>query len=178
MESFVRYAFIVIAVLFVTLYMNSRREKQREKRLSDPSITPENFTIRQDMGPVIVAMFWMVIALGVFLGAFLMVMGESAFFLLLGLFFVALGGFGLMGQYVWRIDVNGNDISYRGYTGKVRNYRMEEISKVTVKDGSMGSGQKLTFWSGSSKMFVIDENVDDVYLLQRAMDAGVPVEKK
>lgn len=61
--------------------------------------------------------------------------------------------------------------------GKSHRYRFSDITKVIAKPMVVGiNPYKYAFYSGEQKIFSLDENTDDVYLLWRIEEAGIDTE--
>lgn len=88
---------------------------------------------------------------------------------------LSLYSYGLL--FVWKIQVIDDDIIYTNFMGKSHRYRFSDITKVIAKPMVVGiNPYKYAFYSGEQKIFSLDENTDDVYLLWRIEEAGIDTE--
>ena len=85
--------------------------------------------------------------------------------------------FGVISLYVWQIEVDGDEVRFRNSFGKVQVLDIHDVQRVTAKPRNMGINEYAYKFYGSDgrKLFSIDENTDDVYLLQRLLENGVEV---
>lgn len=170
--AWIKYAAIVIVVSLVAGYMNKRKDKKHDEMIKDPNVTPDSFVIRQDLG-LIAILFWLGIALGAGLFVGLLLEGDGIGWVLLGLFPAVLGVWGIMYQRLWMIEVEGDDITVRNSFGKVKHFKMSDITEIKAKE--INNSYSYKFYSGTTKLFSIDENTDDIYLIDRLTKEEVPI---
>lgn len=91
--------------------------------------------------------------------------GTVIFFGLFVIFYTAT----FSGVVVWRIVVNGNEILYRNYLGRIKRYTFEEISEIREL-----KSHKLIVYSNDKKIFSIDNNLPmGAYFKCTAREKGV-----
>ena len=170
--------FAAIAVLVLTV-MNKTYQKKKENMQRDRSITPEQFVIDQKSG--MMALYsWAFLVLCIVVVGGLIYTKQAVPFIVFGVLFLAVPVYMLLYYYFWRIEVDGDTLRQRSAFGKTQSFDLSEITSVTSRPRKGGlNPYSYTFYSGDQKLFVLDENTDDVYLLQRLKKRGiVPKEQK
>lgn len=160
-------------------YLRRYNLRKQEERRQDPTITPNHFSIVQQAG-LVTLFIW--IALVAFVIMFIVILLEeeiSIYLEIVPIVFFMLSAYVLAAVYIWRIDVDGNTISYRNMFGRRTVYDISEITRVVAIPKSAGAfGYKYKFFNEEKKLFTIDENTDNVYLLQRLEERGIHAEKR
>lgn len=174
----VKYALIALVVLATIAYMRNYNLRKQEERVQDPTITPQHFNIVQRMGLVVI-FIWIALIGGVALFIGILKDPESNLLWVLVPLLMILGAiYCLASVYIWRIDVEGNTILYRNLFGRRTEYDITDISRVLAKSRNGIYGYRYVFYSDEKKLFTVDENTDNVYLLQRLEERGVHAEKR
>lgn len=87
--------------------------------------------------------------------------GWDVGFLLLGTPLVILGVTSFLGLSVWQIVVNGEQIVYRGYFGKIYEYKFSDITSFSERPNGA-----IVMYSGKKRLFSIDNNLMEQILFQ------------
>ena len=168
---------IVIVVLLVMSFVVKSGKAKREQVRQDPNVTPEHFVIRQYAG--VLGVMFCVLALVCFAGMMVCIGAKAGWgptLILAG--FTLLCALPLLSMYVWQIEVDGDRLRIRNMFGRVRYLDIREIRRVTAKPRNMGIAEYAYkfFGADGTKLFSLDENTDDIYLLQRLEEIGVMAE--
>jgi len=113
----------------------------------------------------------------VFLGVGLFIQDGLSAWMLIPLLFLLISYYSYALLYVWKIQVIDDDIIYTDFMGKSKRYHFSDINRVVAKPMKVGiNPYKYIFYSKDRKIFSLDENTDDVYLLWRLEEAGIDIE--
>ena len=112
-----------------------------------------------------------------FLGVGMFIQDGMSAWMLMPLLFLLISYYSYALLYVWKIQVIGNDIIYTNVMGMSTRFHFFDIKRVVAKPMKVGiNPYKYVFYSENRKIFSLDENTDDVYLLQRIEEAGIDIE--
>ena len=85
-----------------------------------------------------------------------------------GIFF-AVSFIGSVNMIMWKLEVNGDEITWRSTFGKKRTFHFEDITKCERKKGSM------RVYVDGKKLFTIDSNIDREEFMEDIKRRKIPV---
>ena len=85
-----------------------------------------------------------------------------------GIFFLV-GISGIVNMVMWKLEVNGDEITWRSTFGKKRTFHFEDITYCERKKGSM------RVYVNGEKLFTIDSNIDKEEFMEDIKRRRIPV---
>ena len=85
-----------------------------------------------------------------------------------GIFFLV-GISGIVNMVMWKLEVNGDEITWRSTFGRKRTFRFEDITYCERKKGSM------RVYVNGEKLFTIDSNIDKEEFMEDIERRRIPV---
>ena len=170
---------LITGILYIVLVFAGRQNaRQHAEAINDPETSPMNFVITQ-YNKVLVFVPIVFLTVAVFLGVGLFIQDGMSAWMLMPILSLLISFYSYALLYVWKIQVIGNDIIYTNVIGTSTRFHFSDIKRVVAKPMKVGiNPYKYVFYSENRKIFSLDENTDDVYLLQRIEEAGIEVEIK
>ena len=173
---YIMYPIIAVVVSAIIGAAGKIASKKHQEVMNDPTVSPMNFVITNKNGLyTVIYVIGLLFAIGLGIGLF----SQSGFsaWLVIPAGFILLVAYGLMELYIWKIQVIGNEVIYTNTFGKVTRYNISDITRVTGKYIPNAGAYRLKVYAGDKKIFSIAETTDDVYLLKRLEELGVPCEE-
>ena len=168
---------LITGILYIVLVFAGRQNaRQHAEAINDPETSPMNFVITQ-YNKVLVFVPIAFLTLALFLGVGLFIQDGMSAWMLGPIIFLLLSLYSYALLFVWKIQVIDDDIIYTNFMGKSKRYHFSDINRVVAKPMKMGiNPYKYIFYSKDRRIFSLDENTDDVYLLWRLEEAGIDIE--
>lgn len=85
-----------------------------------------------------------------------------------GIFFLV-GISGIVNMVMWKLEVNGDEITWRSTFGRKRTFHFEDITYCERKKGSM------RVYVNGEKLFTIDSNIDKEEFMEDIKRRRIPV---
>ena len=80
-----------------------------------------------------------------------------------------IGVFGTLNTMMWRLEINGDEITWRSTFGRKRRFLFEDITYCERKKGSV------RVYVNGKKLFTIDNNIDDSEFMEDIKRRKIPV---
>lgn len=143
---------VVLAVLNHIGKIQKKREVEREEERKK-GVIRKKYTVRTEN----VIIFICVISAIIFSSATIICTIQQEDLAVICIFgiFALVGLFGTLNTMLWKLDINGDEITWRSTFGRKRTFRFEDITYCEEKD----SGAVRVYVDGK-KLFTIDSNID------------------
>lgn len=77
--------------------------------------------------------------------------------------------FGTLNMVMWRLEINGDTITWRSTFGKKRTFQFEDITQCELRKAST------RVYVNGKKLFTIDDNIDDEQFMEDIKKRKIPV---
>ena len=158
-----------LAVSFILGYIAKRQQKRAKEREEEQKkgIIRKHYTVKTER--IFVALF----VVGTMFFACCTVMSfivkEDLFvFCVFGAFFLV-GVSGMVNMIMWKLEVNGDEITWRSTFGRKRIFHFEDITKCEMK------GNSIRVYVDGKKLFTIDSGIDDSEFMEDIERRKIPV---
>ncbi len=159
----------IVAVLAVLGHIAKVQKRRGEKREEEKKkgVIRTKYAVRTEK--VLIIIF----VIGTIFFGFCLVMGimqKEDLFVIFGFgIFVLFGAFGTLNMIMWKLEINGDEITWRSTFGKKRSFYFEDITYCERKKGSM------RVYVNGKKLFIIDSNIDKAQFVEDVERRRIPV---
>ena len=156
----------VSAILGYIVKLQQNRAKKREEEQKN-GIIRTHYTIKTEKTLTIIFVFGILFTGGCTVAS--AIQQDDIFPLLVfGIAFVVFF-IGSLNMIMWKLEVNGDEITWRSTFGKKRTFRFEDITYCERKKGSM------RVYVNGEKLFTIDSNIDKEEFMEDIKRRRIPV---
>ena len=158
-----------LAVSFILGYIAKRQQKRAKEREEEQKkgIIRKHYIIKTEK---VLTMFFV-------LGGFLFggatvasaVQQDDLFPPLVFSIFFIVSLIGSVNMIMWKLEVNGDEITWRSTFGRKRTFRFEDITKCEMK------GNSIRVYVDGKKLFTLDSGIDDSEFMEDIERRKIPV---
>lgn len=159
--------YLVVLLLFTYIVnLQKKRAKEREEE-QKKGIIRTHYIIKTEK---VLTMFF-VLAVFLFGGATVAsaIQQDDLFPPLVFSIFFIVSLIGSLNMIMWKLEVNGDEITWRSTFGRKRTFRFEDITYCERKKGSM------RVYVNEEKLFTIDSNIDKEEFMEDIKRRRIPV---
>ena len=158
--------FAVFAVFGYIARVRDKKDKEREEE-QKKGIINSHYVIKTE------TVLAIIFVLGTIFCAFCLVMAikmqEDAFVVCVFGFFFLVGVVGTVNMIMWKLEVNGDEITWRSTFGRKRTFKFEDITYCELK------GRAVRVYVNGKKLFTIDSGIDDSEFMEDIKRRKIPV---
>ena len=158
--------FAVFAVFGYIARVRDKKDKEREEE-QKKGIINSHYVIKTE------TVLAIIFVLGTIFCAFCLVMAikmqEDAFVVCVFGFFFLVGVVGTVNMIMWKLEVNGDEITWRSTFGRKRTFKFEDITYCERKKSA------IRVYINGKKLFTIDSGIDDSEFMEDIKRRKIPV---
>ena len=158
--------FAVFVVLGYIVRVRDKKDKEREEE-QKKGIINSHYVIKTE------TVLAIIFVLGTIFCAFCLVMAikmqEDAFVVCVFGFFFLVGVVGTVNMIMWKLEVNGDEITWRSTFGRKRTFKFEDITYCERKKSA------IRVYINGKKLFTIDSGIDDSEFMEDIKRRKIPV---
>ena len=158
--------FPVFAVFGYIARVRDKKDKEREEE-QKKGIINSHYVIKTE------TVLAIIFVLGTIFCAFCLVMAikmqEDAFVVCVFGFFFLVGVVGTVNMIMWKLEVNGDEITWRSTFGRKRTFKFEDITYCERKKSA------IRVYINGKKLFTIDSGIDDSEFMEDIKRRKIPV---
>ena len=158
--------FAVFAVFGYIARVRDKKDKEREEE-EKKGIINSHYVIKTE------TVLAIIFVLGTIFCAFCLVMAikmqEDAFVVCVFGFFFLVGVVGTVNMIMWKLEVNGDEITWRSTFGRKRTFKFEDITYCERKKSA------IRVYINGKKLFTIDSGIDDSEFMEDIKRRKIPV---
>ena len=157
---------VVLLLLKYLVNLQQKRAKEREEE-QKKGIIRTHYIIKTEK---VLTMFF-VLAVFLFGGATVAsaIQQDDLFPPLVFIIFFIVSLIGSLNMIMWKLEVNGDEITWRSTFGRKRTFRFEDITYCEMK------GNSIRVYVNGKKLFTIDSGVDDSEFMEDIERRRIPV---
>ena len=157
-------AVFVILEYMVKIQQNRAKKREEEQKRG---IIRTHYTVKTEK--ILVGLFVVGTIFFACCTALSFIAKEDIFVICIFGVFLLVGVIGIVNMIMWKLEVNGDEITWRSTFGKKRTFRFEDITYCERKKGSM------RVYVNRKKLFTIDSNIDKEEFMEDIKRRRIPV---
>ena len=158
--------FAVFVVLGYIVRVRDKKDKEREEE-QKKGIINSHYVIKTET--VLAIIFVVGTIFCVFCLVMAIKMQEDAFVVCVFGFFFLVGVVGTVNMIMWKLEVNGDEITWRSTFGRKRTFKFEDITYCERKKSA------IRVYINGKKLFTIDSGIDDSEFMEDIKRRKIPV---
>ena len=158
--------FAVFAVFGYIARVRDKKDKEREEE-QKKGIINSHYVIKTET--VLAIIFVVGTIFCVFCLVMAIKMQEDAFVVCVFGFFFLVGVVGTVNMIMWKLEVNGDEITWRSTFGRKRTFKFEDITYCERKKSA------IRVYINGKKLFTIDSGIDDSEFMEDIKRRKIPV---
>ena len=157
---------VVLLLLKYLINLQQKRAKEREEE-QKKGIIRTHYTIKTEKTLTIIFVFGILFTGGCTVASAIQqddIFPPLVFGIAFVVFFI-----GSLNMIMWKLEVNGDEITWRSTFGRKRTFRFEDITYCEMK------GNSIRVYVNGKKLFTIDSGVDDSEFMEDIERRRIPV---